>query len=508
MALSQRLQLRQGQSLVMTPQLQQAIKLLQLSNLELASYVEGELERNPLLERDEVRDAEVAEPDRSGDEEAGEEAPALSLDNRRSDREALNELDSSRDNLFPDEARADAGDRSVKPPQTDSGWAGLEARKSGGQDSRDAFSIEATLSKDVSLRDHLSEQLNIAIEDPAGRMIGRHLIDMLDEAGYLAEDVALIAERLGTSEQMVHDTLKILQGLEPVGVFARNLAECLGLQLRERDRLDPAMQALLDNIELLAMHDFRALRKVCGVDAEDIEEMVAEILSLNPKPGLAFGSVVVHPVVPDVFVRAGADGSWNVELNSDTLPRVLVNNQYHAVVRKAATRDEDKTYISECFANASWLVKSLEQRARTILKVAREIVRQQDGFLAHGVQHLVPLKLKTVADAISMHESTVSRVTANKYIATPRGTYELKYFFTSAIGSSDGGEAHSAESVRHRIRELIDNEEPKAILSDDKIVELLRGEGIDIARRTVAKYREALNIRSSVQRRRQKNARL
>jgi len=293
--------------------------------------------------------------------------------------------------------------------------------------------------------------------------------------------------------------LATLQTFEPTGVFARTLAECLALQLKERDRLDPLMAGMLDHLELVGRRDHAALMRILSVDADDLASMIDDIKSCNPKPGLVFGSDVIQPVVPDVFV----DGAWVVELNSETLPRVLVNGRYLSEVSPSMTR-EDKIYLTECMNNANWLVKSLDQRARTILKVSSEIVRQQDGFLAHGVEHLRPLNLRTIADAIEMHESTVSRVTANKYVSTPRGLFELKYFFTSSIASVEGGEAHSAEAVRHRIKMLIDAESGTDVLSDDRIVEILRGSGIDIARRTVAKYREALRIPSSVQRRRLK----
>jgi RNA polymerase sigma-54 factor len=289
-------------------------------------------------------------------------------------------------------------------------------------------------------------------------------------------------------------------------VCARNLTECLAIQLKERDRYDPAMRALVEHLDLLAKRDLAGLRRICGVSDDDLADMIAEIRMLNPKPGLAFGSTTVQPIVPDVFVRSAPDGTWQVELNSDTLPKVLINQRYHAQVSKTTRNDKEKAYIADCLQTATWLVRALDQRAKTILKVSSEIVRQQDGFFARGVQHLRPLNLKTVADAISMHESTVSRVTANKYMATNRGIFELKYFFTSAIAAADGGEAHSAEAVRHRIRQLIDSESAAEVLSDDTIVEKLRGAGIDIARRTVAKYREAMRIPSSVQRRREKLA--
>jgi RNA polymerase sigma-54 factor len=327
------------------------------------------------------------------------------------------------------------------------------------------------------------------------------LIESVDESGYLRADIAEVAERLGCPLADCEATLCELQGFDPVGVFARDLKECIALQLKDRDRLDPAMQKLLDRLDLVARRDLAQLSAHCDLDTSDVADMIAEIRKLSPKPGLGFGSDPVQPVVPDVYVREGSDGTWQVELNSDTLPRVLVNARYYAEVNRTARKREDKAYLTECLNSANWLVKSLDQRARTIIKVASEIVRQQDAFLTHGVRHLRPLNLRLIADAISMHESTVSRVTSNKYMATPRGLFELKYFFTAAIQSVNGGEAHSAEAVRDRIRELVGNENGE-ILSDDRIVTILSQDGIDIARRTVAKYREALRIPSSVERRR------
>ena len=337
-------------------------------------------------------------------------------------------------------------------------------------------------------------------------MIGQYLIDMVDESGYLAGDFAGVAEKLGAPLAEVEAVLKIVQSFDPPGVCARNLTDCIAIQLKERDRFDPAMQALVSRLDLLAKRDMAALRRLCGVGDEDLTDMIAEIRSLNPKPGLAFGSTMVQPIVPDVFVRPGPDGGFAVELNSDTLPKILVNQTYHAQLTKHVGNDSAKSYLAENLQSATWLMRALDQRAKTILKVSTEIVKQQDGFFVHGVQHLRPLNLKTIADAISMHESTVSRVTANKYMATNRGIFELKYFFTSSIASSDGGEAHSAEAVRHRIKQLIDAESAVDVLSDDTIVERLRESGVDIARRTVAKYREAMRSPSSVQRRRDKQA--
>jgi RNA polymerase sigma-54 factor len=499
MALSPRLDIRQTQALVMTPQLQQAIKLLQLSNLELTAFVDQELERNPLLERedgdrmdggDSAPDPEAADPREQP--EAPTEAPLL---DGMTETSAADGMDVDYDNLFNNDSAADSLDGEA---------FGQWSRTGGSLSFEDGESnLEQTLAGEASLRDHLVAQLNVDVPNPADRLIGLHLIEMLDECGYLIGDLAELAERLGCPLAAVEGVLKRVQRFDPVGVFARSLKECLALQLAERDRLDPAMAALLDNLEMLGRRDLAGLMKVCGVDAEDLADMIGEIKNLDPKPALRFDTAVAQPVTPDVLMRRAQDGTWLVELNSDTLPRVLVNARYYAKVAAGTRSKDEKTYLSERFQSANWLVKSLHQRATTILKVASELVRQQDAFFRHGVQHLRPLVLRDIAGAIGMHESTVSRVTSNKYIATPRGIYELKYFFTQAIGSNDGGDAHSAEAVRHRIKSLIDAE-GKAVLSDDRIVEILKSEGIDIARRTVAKYREGMNIPSSVQRRREK----
>jgi RNA polymerase sigma-54 factor len=343
------------------------------------------------------------------------------------------------------------------------------------------------------------------LRTPADRLIAQHLIDGLNEAGYLVVELDAIADLLGAELADVEAVLGVLQTCDPAGIFARNVAECLAIQLRERDRFDPIMQKLIANLDLLADHNLPALLKAVGCDREDLSDMLAELRLLDPKPGLAFDSAPVEAVVPDVFVRPGPDGGWQIELNTEVLPRVLVNRVYYATVTKKTRDAAEKSFLSDCLNTANWLTKSLDQRAQTITRVAAEIVRQQDGFLTHGVAHLKPMTLKTVAEAIDMHESTVSRVTSNKYMATPRGLYEMKYFFTTAIASADGGGDHSAEAVRHRIRQLIDAEPANDILSDDTIADMLRKEqGIDVARRTVAKYREGMNIPSSVIRRRQK----
>src|SRR6202158_2681686 len=534
MALTQRLEFRQSQSLVMTPQLMQAIKLLQLSNLDLSAFVEEELERNPLLER--ANDGpeapvagEPAAPERAessdsddsaasyGDDSGGERSemaggsPGEAFEPAQEEwmnrdlgsrTEIEQTLDTPLDNVFSEEpAEAAARTAQDAAPTAYTEWGG-------GASSDEAYNLEAFVAAEVTLGSHLAEQLAVAFTEPAQRMIGQYLIDLVDEAGYLPPDLGQAAERLGASQADVEAVLSVLQKFDTPGVCARSLSECLAIQLRELNRYDPAMQALVEHLDLLAKRDIASLRKYCGVDDEDITDMIGEIRRLDPKPGLKFGSAKMQTMVPDVYVRPGPDGGWHVELNSDTLPRVLVNQIYYTELSKTIRKDGDKSYFTDCLQNATWLVRALDQRARTILKVATEIVRQQDGFFTHGVAHLRPLNLKAVADAIQMHESTVSRVTANKYMATNRGSFELKYFFTASIASADGGEAHSAEAVRHPIKQLIDAEEPALILSDDTIVERLRATGIDIARRTVAKYREAMRIPSSVQRRRDKQSML
>jgi RNA polymerase sigma-54 factor len=500
MALSQRLEFRQSQALVMTPQLMQAIKLLQLSSLDLVAYVEGELERNPLLERvgeDETTPAgEASSATAERDENSGADWIDSELETSRSSIEQG--LGTELENVFPDDSMEKAKSARDLQPGAYSEWSGVTS--AAGED----YNLEAFVSAETTLADHLAEQMALAISNPAGRMIGQYLIDMVDEAGYLTGDIDAIAEKLGARRSDVELVLAVLQTFDPPGVCARNLTECLAIQLKDRDRYDPAMQTLVEHLDLVAKRDLAGLRRLCAVSEEDLADMIAEIRMLNPKPGLTFGSTVVQPIIPDVFVRPAPDGTWQVELNSDTLPKVLINQRYYAQVSGTTRNEKEKAYLADCLQTATWLVRALDQRAKTILKVSSEIVRQQDGFFVKGVQYLRPLNLKVVADAIGMHESTVSRVTANKYMATSRGIFELKYFFTSAIAASDGGEAHSAEAVRHRIRQLIDAESAENVLSDDTIVERLRDAGIDIARRTVAKYREAMRIPSSVQRRREK----
>ncbi len=518
MAVSQRMDLRQSQTLVMTPQLQQAIKLLELSNLDLAAYVEGELEQNPLLERadgdGETRDATAAEgaggesregaADERGSGPAGDERVVEMDEYARAEHigdGGHTSFDTDHDNIY------DGGETPFVPGGAGDASAWGAGGRQGGRSGEDS-GLDQTLAGEITLRDHLLAQLGLDFADPVDRLIGLQLIDLLDEAGYITADLTAVAGILGCTVERVEATLGKMQRFDPPGVFARSLRECLALQLADRNRLDPAMQTLLDNLELLANRERVQLMKLCGVDAEDFADMVSEIKALNPKPALAFDHAPPPPITPDILIHRQSDGSWIVELNSESLPRVLVNNAYYARVNRELRGKNERDYIVERFNSANWLVKSLHQRATTILKVATEIVRQQDGFFRHGVAHLKPLIRRDIAEAIGMHESTVSRVAANKYLLTPRGLYELRYFFSAAIADTTGGDGHASEAVKSHIRRLIDAETAERVLSDDQLVELLKREGIDIARRTVAKYRESLKISSSVQRRRDKALRM
>ena len=495
MALAPRLDLRQSQSLVITPQLQQAIKLLQLSSIELAEYVEQELTSNPLLE-----------PDDAGESGALSES-AGNADERSGDGLSVVDSVDGEDNA-PLDVEATISDN--EPSLGDDERVGMDTHNADNWNGNGAGGempdLERTLADTPDLRSHLMQQLNLSVTVAADRFIGIFLIDQLDESGYLRMTLEEAAEHLGADVARIERVLALMQRFDPAGVFARDLKECLRLQLEDRNRFDPAMAAFIANIELLAARDIKKLREICAVSMEDIQDMIAEVRALDPKPALRFERSISEAVIPDVIMTPRPDGSWRIELNTDTLPRVLVNRSYISNIGRAGVTKTDKEFLAEKLQSANWLVKALNQRAETILKVATELVKQQEAFFRLGVVHLRPLILRDVADAIEMHESTVSRVTTNKYMATPRGIFELKYFFTQGLPSAHGADAHSAEAVRHRIKTLIDAEAVSDVLSDDRIVDILHTDGVDVARRTVAKYRDSLNIPSSVQRRRDKAA--
>jgi RNA polymerase sigma-54 factor len=483
MALSARLQVRQTQSLVITPQLMQAIRLLQMSGVELDRFVASELEQNPLLE---------------ADESAGPAAGAEASTEADSSQPVGDALDAEPGDVFPEQVGSDSG----SAPGPSSRMA------SPGASPLDDFGLDQRLPSTESLEAQLTRQIEALFAGaPQDRAIALTLLSEIDEAGYLTTSLEVIAQRLGAAAEAAERVLRVCQELAPTGIFARSLAECLELQLHEKNRLTPPMRVLLANLPKLAAGDRSTLAALCGVGRDGLDHLIAEVRALDPKPGLAFAHEPISTLIPDVFVRAAPRGGWIVELNDEVLPRLLVNRAYYAQVTARAGSDADRKYFADCMQKASWLEKSLDQRARTVLKVATEIVRRQDGFLNDGVGYLKPLNLRMVADTLGIHESTVSRAAANKTIATPRGIFEFRYFFTGAIPATSGGEAHSAEAVKHRIRKMISEESADAVLSDDAIVAILSREGIEIARRTVAKYREIMHIGSSVERRRERRLR-
>jgi len=481
--------LGQAQSAVMTQKLQQAIKLLQMSSLEIASVIENEVEKNPFLEFEE------APPD---DAALTKNTANTNKDNATDARaDSAAQQDHRYADIFDLEGGRSGGVSGPQPSRWQSGSSGDGTTGSG-------EGAEMRVVAGITLRDHLIEQLGLSVRDDDHLLVGQDIIESLDEAGYLTESLDEMGERLGCSVGEIEQTLEILQTFDPPGVFARSLAECLALQLRERDRLDPAMDTLINNLDALADGRHSWLLEQCAVDQDDFADMLDELRSLDPRPGLAFDSVHVETVIPDVFVRRDQKGEWIVELNPELIPRVLVDRDYYATVRSAARTKEEKAYLSERISTANWLVKSLDQRSQTILAVAHELVRQQRDFFDHGILHMRPLNLNAIAEVIGYHESTVSRVTANKHLSCEAGVLPMKYFFSAPVRALNRNEDYSATTVRHIIKTIIDGEQSQAILSDDKIVRMLRDKGIEIARRTVAKYREMLSIPSSVQRRRQK----
>ncbi len=492
MALGPRLDLRQTQSLVMTPQLQQAIKLLAASNLEIESFIAEALEANPLLDTGASADSE---PDRVETVVAlPEDAPADQLI-------ALGggEGDAPLD-LAAVDRDWDTGDGEARNAR-DAEWGAMSGGMGG--DGEDAPDWEQLRAAETTLAEHLEAQIGPLTRSPREAFIARHIIGLLDEAGYLPFPLSEVTEDLGVELAEVEAALTLVQSLDPGGVGARSLAECIAIQAREADRYDPCMKLLIDNLELVARGEVERLKRLCRVDDEDFADMLHELRGYDPKPGLAFAASATGTVVPDILVTARADGGWDIAINEATLPRLIVNRSYFVELSAGAGDKASQGWLKEKLADAHWLIRALDQRQRTILKTAAEIVRQQDGFFRRGVAELRPLTLREVAEKIEMHESTVSRVTSNKYLACARGTFELKYFFTSGVGSADGEGASSA-SIKARIKALIDGEDAKKVLSDQQLVDLLKAEGFDLARRTVAKYREAIGLGSSAERRRAK----
>jgi len=485
MAINPRLELKQGQTLTMTTQLQQAIKLLQLSNLELDEFVENEIEQNPFLERDEGK------------------SPAQENEDKQEDIQG-NENDIPQENDRP----LDTGDTLEEGgyDYTSSTYAGTGAGGNSRFEDLD-YNLENTVADRRSLRDHLMNQIQLEFLDKTESAIAALMVDYLTEAGYFRTPLEEVAERLNCDVKKIEEILERLQQLQPAGIFARDLSECLALQLKDKNHFDPAMERLVQNLELLAKHDNKRLKDICAVTDDDLADMIEEIKCLNPKPTSDFDQFIAQTVIPDIFMRPlpkSKGGGWSVELNTETLPKILVNKTYYKEILQGSKNKQDKEYLAEQMNTANWLIKAMDQRAQTILSVAGAIIEQQENFFNYGIEFLKPLILKDVAEAIGVHESTVSRVTTNKYMGTPRGVFELKYFFSSGVSNTEGSAEFASEAIKSRIKTLIDAETPQNILSDDDLVQQLQDAGIAIARRTVAKYREAMKIQSSVQRRRDK----
>lgn len=497
MALGPRLELRTSQTLQLTPQLVQSIKLLQLNNLELAAFVEDELEKNPFLEQEVIQE-EIPQ----ADEAASDAEPSDWLhDDLTPSQSALEtELDMNLGNVFDDDNHrtSDFSEIGLSPK--------LPTDLSLSTDD-DEFEFDRWLSEEITLADHLIAQLGVLKIDAITYNLCEHIIGLLDERGYLRENLSDLAAQFGLDEAQIEKALNHVQSLEPTGVGARNLAECLTLQLIEKNRFDPCMAALLQNLNLLIDRNHPKLRKICNVDEDDFSQMLLEIKELNPSPGLAFYSSQMQIRVPDIILKQAEDGGWIVEMNEEVLPKLLLNQQYAVHLQKNSMKAEEKSFFTDAYQSASWLIRSMEARTKTILKVATEIVRQQDEFFHYGMVKLKPLTMKQIADLVELHESTISRVVAHKTILSPRGIFDMKFFFTQSVGGENQDQSQSAESIRWRVKNLVDSEDPKSILSDDAIVELLKQQGVEVARRTVAKYRDMLSIPPSSERRRLKSLR-
>ncbi|EAQ28298.1 DNA-directed RNA polymerase subunit N [Erythrobacter sp. NAP1] len=496
MALGPRLDLRQSQQLVMTPQLQQAIKLLAASNLEIETFIGEALESNPLLEAGAVSREDTGPSSEPDDIPREEFTSDQLMAQAQGESEAPLDIDVSaidRDRETGDGAR-----------MSDAEWGSAGGSGLGADD---LPGIEASRAAELSLSEHLDAQIGALACNEQEAFVARHIAGLLDDAGYLPTSLREVAQDLGVDMDSVEDALEVVQMCDPTGVGARDLAECLRLQAKEADRLDPCMDTLLDNLDLVAKGEVARLKRLCQVDDEDFSDMLRELREYDPKPGLAFAPASDEAVVPDVLVTSSESGGWDIKLNEATLPRLVVNRSYYVELESGSPGAEAQSWLKEKLADAHWLIRALDQRQKTILKTAAEIVKQQEGFFRRGVSELKPLTLREVAEEIDMHESTVSRVTSNKYLHCDRGSFELKYFFSSGVarvGGSGDGEGASSEAIKARIKALTDAEDPKKVLSDQKLADLLKEEGFDLARRTVAKYREAIGIGSSAQRRRAK----
>ena len=489
MQLSQSVKLKQKQSLVMTPQLQQAIKLLQLSNLELTQHLQEQVDDNPFLELQETKMSENS-AEKEKDISDGVQANSTSVGSpvelsSMSESAALAEDPTAHSDF---ENRFDAS--LVEASRTSSTAGSFD----------DDFDVISTVSSQDGFYPNLFKQLNLTIEDPRQRFIAGHFVNALEPTGWIGMSVAEIATVSGSTEDEAEAVLDKLQTFEPTGLFARDLADCLRLQLVEQGLFSDKFDTLLENLELLGRGEIKRLARLIDGTAENVMEMLKIIRTLNPKPGEFLGIDHLEMPSPDVIVRRRANG-WAVELNKSTLPAVVINEDYAMMLEKRRLNEDAKSYSAGALNNARWLKRAVEQRNSTTLKISAEIIRQQTDFLDKGLDYLKPLSLRDVAQSVGMHESTVSRVTTGLLIATPRGGMPLKSFFSVNIASRDSENDTSAAAVRNMVKRLISEEQPGRPLSDEAISKMISDQGIDLARRTVAKYREMLHIPSSSQRR-------
>ena len=474
MQITQNLKLKQSQSLVMTPQLQQAIKLLQLTNLELCDLVNKELEENPFLE-----DSKFEENKDEVDHE------------------------SETHNLEDEFVSKDAMDSEIKSEAYDNCWdKELNCNnKSQNYETIDAGSVaEQTVSEEITLKSVLTDQANLEFDKDEEKFISRVLIDYIDSSGWMTKDLKEISEVIGCEENKVQTIVDRMKDFEPSGVFAQNLQECLTIQLKAKELFNEKIKMLLENFDLLAAGEIKTICKQGNCSREEIAKNLAVIRQMNPKPGNIYATPENNIFHPDVIVKR-KNNTWEVELNQSTLPKIVVNENYANQLNNLNCNQGDKKFITESIGSAKWLVKAIEQRNITTLKISSEIVQQQKEFFEKGLSYLKPMILKDVAKKIGMHESTVSRVTSAKLMLTPRGIFDMKHFFSASINSTEKGESYSAASVRETLKNLISSEPLNQPFSDEVIVSKLQKEGINLARRTVAKYRELMCIPSSAERR-------
>ena len=481
MKINQQLKIKQNQSIVMTPQLQQAIKLLQLTNIELAEYVENAKLENPFIKEDlTIKKMETNEQKTSDVlENTKQNEDPLKIN---SDLEMSNSFDTH------------ISERSFEKNNT--------TIKNNFENKNTFLSevIENTVSNKISLKEYLTNQITLSFEKK-DQSVAISLIDYLHPSGWLIHPVEEIAEELNKPMNYIEEIIEQLQSLEPIGIFAKNLSECLKIQLKEKGILNKTYQVLIDNLTLITKGKIKTLSKLCEIENDKIIQMVNIIKTLNPKPAENFNDEPLRISEPDIIVTKTNKG-WKIDLNKSTLPTIDLDEDYINEISNLNLGGDDNEFTANKIGEAKWLQKAVDQRNKTILKVSSVILQKQIGFFKHGLSHMKPLILKDVADAIGMHESTVSRVTNSKLILTDWGLLSLKEFFSAAIPSSEESDKHAASAVREALKKLISTEVSSKPLSDEKIADVLSNQGIDVARRTVAKYRDMLSIPSSAERKR------